>query len=105
GRIPPCGEINLVLDQEALVGGGVFIDAHAEDESILCLDMSLKSLEGIGFGDAGRAPARPKIENHYFAFEVGKASGLSVELERKIVRFLSGDGCFAHAITGHGEEQ
>ena len=60
----------MVVLKELVVCGGVFIDAHAENDAALRRNLLLQAIERLGFFDARRAPRCPEIEDHELAAQV-----------------------------------
>ncbi len=104
GGIAESGEDYFVLLEKLFVGGGVFVNADAEDSGAARLDAELERVEGSDFVDAGRAPGSPEIENDHFAAEIGEVLGFAVELHGEIVGASTGNGWLTLTIRGRGED-
>ena len=102
-RVAIGGKRDALVDQEFGEGVGIFVGGHANDQAVAGRDVLVEAIERRGFFDAGRAPAGPEIEDHHFSAQVRQMDGLTGEVQSEIVGGLSGDGRFALAITGHGE--
>jgi len=64
----------------------------------------MKTVQGRSFGDAGRAPTGPEIEDDDSSAQVRQMAWLTSQVESEILRGCSGDGSFALTIAGYGED-
>jgi hypothetical protein len=71
-------EGNVVFGEKFFVGGGIFVDADSEDGAAVRRDFILQSDERINFGDAGRAPRGPEIQDDNFSAEIAEVRGFSI---------------------------
>jgi hypothetical protein len=101
-RVPNSGEIDMALDQESPVGALIFVDADGEDGVLGMLAMEL--LERRQLGDAGPAPAAPKIEQDDLAAIAGKMHGAGVVGNGKIGRCAADLRGVAAAVAAGGRD-
>jgi len=104
GRLAGVGIVDVVGEEELVVGGSVFVLGDAEDGAAERGDFILEGDEGVGFVHAGRAPGGPEIEEDNLAAEVGEASGLAVESEGEIGSGSAAKTGGALAIVGADEK-
>src|SRR5882757_208501 len=96
------GEYHVVVHEEFFVGCLIFVHAHAEHDAALGRNGLLQLIERLGFFEGGRAPRRPKIEDHDFAAQIGQVCGAR-NLEREVFGSASGKAGFALTISGRRE--
>jgi len=64
-------KVHVAPFQKALVGVGVFIDAHAQDHSIARRNPLLQGYQRGSLFHARPAPAGPEIQDHHLPAKVG----------------------------------
>lgn len=105
GGVTRGREVDAVLLEESAVGGFVFIDTDAEDDSIARGDALLELHESGSLFDARRAPGGPEIEDDDLALILRKLGGLAIgEGEADVFGGLSGHRRFALAIVRQREK-
>ena len=71
-------EWNVVLSEKFFVGGGIFVDADAEDGAAVRRDFILERDERTDFGHAGRTPRSPEIQDDNFPAEIAEVGRLTI---------------------------
>jgi hypothetical protein len=104
GGIAESGEDYFVLAQKFFVGGGIFINADAENRGAARLNAGLQRIERCDFVDARRAPGSPEIQDDNFAAEIGEVLGAAVELHREVECAGACDGWLTLSIGGRRED-
>jgi len=103
--IAESGENNVLVAQELVDRGGIFVRGDAQDHAVTRPDVFLQPIKRRSFFDAGRAPRGPEVQDDDLAAQIREMAGFTGELEWKVFGGLPSDGCFPLAITRQREDQ